>query len=568
MNGKQIHFHFLSPNTGATGLSTNQKAVAAARSEARSHAAKVSYPSEHRIQRSSTSSKVDDGRITPDQSQVGSESSQVDERSDRSFSVSATNLDSLVSDGFKGRNLKQTGPTMDWKFKQYVKKDRPKKKVPRKSLPSPTTVPKTITRSTLDPFVRPAVELSVPDKYLLHLYLSTVPDQLYGASSGEASEIIRSSSLRVLADNAIVLSWMLLIIESQVVSFQPTKHDRQLSILVRKTEAYKLMKESLNSEPRPSLDVAFNAAMAAGAEFRMENLPAAEQHVRAVKKILSLHGGAKAVRDITEPFGLMVVQILVDQGIPGLFYSCEAEFRVKFKSIVKRLHKYQVWNYSLRAESGPPSPMSVRSCLTSSSDEDERSSPNLESRVCAFSKDSALGKYVALPSTELDEPTCRFMLSVLYALNTAFWDFRNSPNASNEYLQEIKTSAELTNTANFLLRAGHFRLPSLLMLTMLAHKTATREARTASTSVVFHDEEVFEFVNLVMMGGPAIRIRVLKALLSWLTTAVSGVNDLILLNDADFEVLEQQAEDTWVADQARRLVNMQLARQQTVMGEF
>lgn len=390
--------------------------------------------------------------------------------------------------------------------------------------------------------------------------MSTVPDELYGKSSGSASAVVREGTLGVVANNDIVLMWLLLTVESQVVSFQPSESDRQLSILARRAQAYKLMKERLNSEASTSLDFAFTVAVAASCEIRMANAPGAEQHIGAVKKLLSLQGGSKAVRDITYPLGLMVVNILVQQGIPSLF-DCREDLRGKLKSMVQRLHDYQAWNYSLRSDSSPSSPMSIQSCLSPSSDEDEPASPSLDGlmrRVRAFNKDSALGKYVALPSNEPDDATYRFLLGVHYALNTAFWDFRDSPNTSNEYLAELIKSVELSKGANFVLRAGGSKLPSLLLLMMLAHKAAADEGRSASTSIVFHDEEVFEFVNLIMMGGPGIRMRVLKALSSWLTAAAQSLNDLVRLDGVEFDVLAEEVEDTWVSDQAHRLANMQL----------
>lgn len=391
--------------------------------------------------------------------------------------------------------------------------------------------------------------------------MATVPDELYGKSSGSASEVVREGTLGVVATNDIVLMWLLLTVESQVVSFQPSKTERQLSILARRAQAYKLMKERLNSEASSSLDFAFTVAVAASCEIRMANAPGAEQHIGAVKKLLSLQGGSKAVRDITYPLGLMVVNILVEQGIPSLF-DCREDLRAKLKSMVQRLRDYQAWNYSLRSDSSPPSPMSIQSCLTPSPDEDEPLSPSLDGlrrRVHAFDTDSALGKYIALPANEPDDATYRFLLSVLYALNTAFWDFRDSPNMSNGYLGELVKSVELSKAANFVLRAGGSKLPSLLMLMMLAHKAAADEGRNASTSIVFHDEEIFEFVNLIMMGGSVIRLRVLKALSSWLTTAAQRVNDLVRLEGFEFDILAKEVEGRWVSDQARRLANMQLS---------
>lgn len=60
-----------------------------------------------------------------------------------------------------------------FKFKQYERKDRPRKKSVQKSSPSPAKVPRAISRSTLDPFVKPALDLSVPDEHLLHLCRSS-----------------------------------------------------------------------------------------------------------------------------------------------------------------------------------------------------------------------------------------------------------------------------------------------------------------------------------------------------------------------------------------------------------
>lgn len=391
--------------------------------------------------------------------------------------------------------------------------------------------------------------------------LSTVPDELYGKSSGSASEVVREGTLAVIARNDIVLMWLLLTIESQVVSFQPSKMDRQLSILARRAQAYKLMKEKLDNDANPSLDFAFTVSVASSCEMRMGNIPGAEHHLAAVRKLLSLQGGSKAVRTLTYPLGLMVVNILVEQGRPGLFDSRQ-DLRDKLRKMTRRLYDYQAWNHSLRSDMSPLSPMSIQNCLSPSPDGDTAADSwrdGLRSRARAFSKDTGLGKYIALPPTEPDDATYRFLLGVLYVINTTFWAFRDSLRASNDYLGEVIKSVELSIAANFVLRAGGSKLPSLLMLMMLAHKAATDDGRDASTSVVFHDEEVFEFVNLVMMGGPTIRMRVLRSLYSWLVTSPYTVDDLVRLGDADFNILRGEVEDAWVSDQAHRLASLQLS---------
>jgi hypothetical protein len=79
----------------------------------------------------------------------------------------------------------------------------------------------------------------------------------------------------------------------------------------------------------------------------MYNSTGAEHHIGAVRKLLALQGGFKAIRDITVPLGLMVLSSLVEQSIPHLFASREV-LRSKLEAMVQRLRDYQTWNYNLR----------------------------------------------------------------------------------------------------------------------------------------------------------------------------------------------------------------------------
>lgn len=384
--------------------------------------------------------------------------------------------------------------------------------------------------------------------------LSTIPDEVYGKSSGSASEVVRQGTLSVVETNQIVLMWVLLTIESQVVSFQKTRKDKQLSILARRAEIYRLMFEKAMNEDNRPLDFVFTLAIAASCELRMSNPLGAEHHIGAAKKLLALQGGFKAIRDITYPLGLMVLSSLVELSIPNLFDSLE-ELRSKLEAMVQRLRDYQTWNYKLRRGQSYHPTIGVERKIMSSSKEREADSSldQLAKRIRAFNKDSPLGHYVALPPGELTEAQFRFSLSILYAMNTAFWDFRDNTKTSDEYLKELTTAAELSITANFVLRAGGSKLPSLLMLILFAHKAAKAEGRHPSTSKVFHVEEVFEFVNLAIMAGPVIRMRVLKALSSWLTSGYLNLDDLTHLSDKDFDILREEVENTWLSDQARCL---------------
>lgn len=99
MSGKQIHF--LSPSVA--GVVADRKAAAAARSEARSHAAKISYPEEHRVQRKSTGTKLSGQERPSNQRRAGSEESQSDRQSDASSPESTASATANVNYNYKGK---------------------------------------------------------------------------------------------------------------------------------------------------------------------------------------------------------------------------------------------------------------------------------------------------------------------------------------------------------------------------------------------------------------------------------------------------------------------------------
>ena len=209
--------------------------------------------------------------------------------------------------------------------------------------------PKPISKSALDPFVRPAIELSVPDQHLLQIYLSTVPDQIYGSTSSAISVVAQHGTVGVIATNEIVVMWILLVLESQIVSFQPSKNDRQLSILSRRSLVYRLMNARLADKESSLLDDYVLAVACAGAfELRMGNTKGSEFHIRAAKRLLELRGGLHTVRDITYPLGLMVVNVFVENGVHDLWKTHE-DLQRKTAGLLQWIQDLQAGNLYLRS---------------------------------------------------------------------------------------------------------------------------------------------------------------------------------------------------------------------------
>ncbi|KAJ9609678.1 hypothetical protein H2200_006006 [Cladophialophora chaetospira] len=358
---------------------------------------------------------------------------------------------------------------------------------------------------------------------------STIPDQIYGYAAGNVSEIFRNRTMRIVATSEIALLLMLLVLESQVTSFQPTSKDRQISILTRRTVIYKLMNERL-TDSRSSLadDYILAVAIAEGSEHRMDNTQNARCHIIAAKRLLELRGGLRSIREIAYPWGLMIVNIFVEQGVDDLDVQAW-HFTLKYGSSTTQHGHGNLHTHKSHLDRDQPVPIN-----------DGHSTHDQ-----AFEVNIALYDYVHLPGDELEDAHFRFYLSILYAMNTALYAFRESEVTTGIYLKGVRTAVEKSTHQNFLLRAGGFKLPSLVLLLMIAHSAVEAGERNPSTSIVFNVEEVLEFVEIMMMASRASRMNMLRALESWLTTPIATNRDLIFVNNAKLKILAKEVEEAW-----------------------
>ncbi|EXJ54974.1 uncharacterized protein A1O5_12885 [Cladophialophora psammophila CBS 110553] len=581
MSGHRYQIHFLLPNATISALagdaSANRRALEAAKSEARSHAARVSHSSKDskptarrtRIPKSVRGGSAAGGLATttssPNSDAQGAESPPKEEEQQSSsgrIEIELENTHRLASTSalpiLKFRlNGKTSGNQHPHSLslqstENGEEEDIEDAKRRTRAASVPVKLPKDISKSSLDPFARSALELSVPDQHLLHLYLTTVPDQIYGSTTGVVASIATHSTVGVVATNEIVVMWLLLVIESQIVSFQPTKRDRQLSILARRSLVYRLMNARLTEQESSLMDdYVLAVAIAGGCEHRMGNTKSAQYHVRAARKLLDLRGGIRSVRNITYPLGLMVANVFVENGVDGL-WKTHSDLEKKMAGIWQWVRDVQIWNFNLRSDASKALRQGHRDDFESDSDSgvdpDTSNAGCLSRRARAFAPKTALCDYVDLPAGELDNAQCRFYLGALFAINNALWAFRDSDRTTNTYLKGLTTAVEMSAPSNLALRAGGAKLPSLLLILMIAHNAVDVEGRSESADTVFHVEEVFEFVEMTMMASRRSRMDVLRAMSSWLTTGVTNPSDLAFVNNAKLDIWAGEVEDRWLSD--------------------
>ncbi len=302
------------------------------------------------------------------------------------------------------------------------------------------------------------------------------------------------------------------------------------------------MKTKLSDEKTSQLTPSrLPVAMAATIEKRLGNMEHANYHTRALKKLLDLRGGPRAIRDMQYPFGLMIFNILIEIGLPELYIY--QGLLMKLPQLRLRLRELQMWNYKLV---NSPSMKNARETNQSYLATILHPSDYSARRLQAFSKPT-LEEYITVPEGKLTEAQYRFYLAMLYAINNALWAFRDKPRASDIYLENLADATEMSSSHGFILQCFGDKLPSLLMLLMIGHHAANSDERDLATDAVFADEEAFEFVELMMLASPESRDCVLKALSSWLTSA--DTTEFTCLSNSKLDIVLEEIEDRWLENQ-------------------
>jgi hypothetical protein len=333
--------------------------------------------------------------------------------------------------------------------------------------------------------------------------------------------------------------WLLIALETGGISFQTTATDRKLSILAHRNLAYKLMHKVLvDNDASNSDNFLLGLSVATSVEQTLGNLRAAQFHCQAIKKILRRRGGLETLRDISYPTGLMVLTSLVGLGLPGLY--ADQDIRPKVKGLRSKLSKMQTWNQSLW---GVKSTQSIRFHANEAQAEGF-TDIGLRKRIDAFSE-RPLFEYVGIPPRVLSEAEYRFLLPILFTINTTLWAFRANQRMTHNYLDLLCDSARLSGTTDFITQCIGGRLPSLVLLIMLGHSAQSSESvKDSSGNEVYAVEEILEFVELMMMASQVTRDLILEVMWSWLTAVEDG--DLCCLNKSTLDTLEEEIEAQWV----------------------
>lgn len=355
--------------------------------------------------------------------------------------------------------------------------------------------------------------------------------------------MIRSAIIGGLSTSEFSLTMVLLSIECGDVSFQPTELERQQSILRRRGRAYKLIRNYVADAQENAKwleDFTVSLGTMAATEKRLGNTQIYEHHTRAVKKLVDLQGGLKTIRKMDPAMALMLVNILIEIGVPDLHRLHGPSESVAH--LQQKMRQFQAWNYWIRIHD-TSSIAFVSSRIDSKSTAPRQSYTNhLRHWVRKFN-DPILADYIKIPSGRMSGDEYRCYLAVLFIINTAFWAFRDSETISDIYLRDLSNSAKKSVTEDSVLRCFGTKSPTITLLIMMTHSAAGYEKPNQTTGAVFAVEELLDFVELMMRTTSQTRDIVLRALWSYLSCL--DVCDIAYLSHATLDNVAAEIEDEW-----------------------
>jgi len=286
----------------------------------------------------------------------------------------------------------------------------------------------------------------------------------------------------------------------------------------------------------------FTSVVATIAERRLGDFAVARMHLSAAISLLHLRGGLKAIQDMEFPAGMIVLYAIVSLEGAQVFRN-PSSLRTASRILRRRLRIFQNWSRKIRTEHaltrqestasepmGPENLTKQDSCLPGS--------------LRYFGSSSVLRPYVESSFADRHPSQLRSYLAVAYAITSMLWAFRDSEEEAAELMDKVvhqvelsqpsvKDSSNSTATPN----AG---LTMIALLFVLANEASNLGHWNSSDDAAFRSWDIIEFVELMTLASHHSTKRITAAMASWLTTDINNQNGLVLVEDSDFDVMEDE----------------------------
>ncbi|KAK5052694.1 hypothetical protein LTR84_002560 [Exophiala bonariae] len=293
----------------------------------------------------------------------------------------------------------------------------------------------------------------------------------------------------------------------------------------------------------------FGIVVAGIAEGRIGDLAVARKHSNAAIALLNLRGGLRAIQDMQFPTGMIILYAYVTLGGTQLF-SNSTRLGTASDTLKCRLQIFQKWNREIRTNCSTGSRKPTATAPTC--ENSMRKDPCIPGSLWYFGTSSVLRPYVESSFVDRASSQIRPYLAVLYAINSMLWALQDNEEAAIEFMDRVVHQIELshpsskdTNTSTTTSIAG---LTVMALLFVLASEATNLGHWKSSEDAAFRSWEIIEFVELVMLASHQSRKRIVASMASWLITDLHNPDGLLLIEDSDFDAMEDEVEIRYFTD--------------------
>ncbi|KPI40474.1 uncharacterized protein AB675_7731 [Cyphellophora attinorum] len=404
-----------------------------------------------------------------------------------------------------------------------------------------------INTGPLDPFVSLTIFLSPYDRSLVHEYLLSAPQQIYGTTPKSLFCPVRISSLVGIASNEIWLRWMLYLVEHRRTQLRGESIDSSATLLRRRTANYRAMQQIIAvSDPSTLSDEVFYSLVSAGAaEFRVNRPSTATKHLEAGLMLVDARRKAnKPLPDISTT-GLISCSTYIGYGVRDYFRTPEA-LAFAQSNVCQRLRSVQTWILAMRQQHrhspGVVPCGATHSLVSATSHEQSPISPPTTSYPFLLRHIHA-----GLTASSTSLYATRTCLGILFALISTLWSCRHDELASTEYLRELEQyirGSEAPTCSTAAASGGDVRderelrlapMTILWIVSFCGSRVQEKYGGQGRGGRLYDFWEVVEFVELVVHVGGNMAGRTREALGSWILVGLGEREE-----EAKMVVLEER----------------------------
>jgi hypothetical protein len=411
-------------------------------------------------------------------------------------------------------------------------------------------------KSQLDPFFRLPCEITLREKNLVHLYLTSTPKSVYGTNNKAYFCPVRDiSAIHAQADE-ITLQWMIWATDHSLTQAKASVHGEP-HILSRKAYIYNLMNRAITDKNTCYTDNTLTAIAVAGImEARMGDTSLGRKHLSALRILIARRGGPSILQNMLFGQAMIISASYISIGTGEATFRNSSHLETTIKKFVCNFKAMQAWNQNLRITFEDCKSNDVKADVyeaslktlpsissISSSSQLGRSAKYRSSRRKVFGPHSVLRKYLELIAlhSSADERRCFF--AVLWNINNMLYDLQKDYDESRTFFEHLLSDVTLCEIPAVDRSAQTVYLKSPTLIYILASVTAKHSSGNGERGGVLHTWNSINILELIELATKDSREEISSLLSSWLT---NDELDIFYVTDRRLDEICKEIRTEWL----------------------